>query len=120
IQSVHAARRLSGSTDWQALTTLYAALLVMKPTLGARVAEAAVIGRASSAVEGLVRLDRIDPRAIAAYQPYWAVRAFLLARAGDNPAAADAYVTAIGLSDSPAVRAFLADRLEESRRTISG
>ncbi|EGE56019.1 UNVERIFIED_ORG: RNA polymerase sigma-70 factor (ECF subfamily) [Rhizobium esperanzae] len=114
IQSVHAARRLSGSTDWQALTTLYAALLVMKPTLGARVAEAAVIGRASSAAEGLIRLDRIDPRAIATYQPYWAVRAFLLARAGDNPAAADAYVTAIGLSDSPAVRAFLADRLEES------
>ncbi|ANL67170.1 RNA polymerase sigma factor protein [Rhizobium phaseoli] len=119
IQSVHAARRLSGSTDWQALTTLYAALLVMKPTLGARVAEGAVIGRASSAAEGLIRLDRIDPRAIATYQPYWAVRAFLLARAGDNPAAADAYVTAIGLSDSPAVRAFLADRLGESRRTIA-
>ncbi|MBB4480250.1 RNA polymerase sigma factor [Rhizobium etli] len=119
IQSVHAARRLSGTTDWQALTTLYAALLQMKPTLGARVAEAAVIGRASSAAEGISRLDRIDPRAIAAYQPYWAVRAFLLARAGDNTAAAEAYVTAIGLSDSPAVRAFLADRLKEWRQTIS-
>ncbi|GGD85899.1 DNA-directed RNA polymerase sigma-70 factor [Rhizobium anhuiense] len=33
IQSVHAARRLSGKTDWQALTTLYAALVMMKPTL---------------------------------------------------------------------------------------
>ncbi|MDK4732579.1 DUF6596 domain-containing protein [Rhizobium sp. CNPSo 3490] len=120
IQSVHAARRLSGVTDWQALTTLYAALLTMKPTLGARVAQAAVIGRALSPAEGLALLDRIDPRAIAAYQPYWAVRAFLLARAGDDAAAADAYMTAIGLSDSPSVRAFLVDRLAEARRTTSG
>ncbi|MBX5131713.1 RNA polymerase subunit sigma-70 [Rhizobium lentis] len=120
IQSVHAARRLSGVTDWQALTTLYAALLTMKPTLGARVAQAAVIGRALSPAEGLTLLDRIDPRAIAAYQPYWAVRAFLLARAGDDAAAADAYMTAIGLSDSPSVRTFLVDRLAEARRTTSG
>ncbi|MBX5221348.1 RNA polymerase subunit sigma-70 [Rhizobium sp. NLR9b] len=117
IQSVHTARRLSGTTDWQALTTLYAALLTMKPTLGARVAQAAVIGRALSPAEGLTLLDKVDPRAIAAYQPYWAVRAFLLARAGNDAAAADAYMTALGLSDSPSVRAFLADRLAEARRT---
>ncbi|OWO92682.1 RNA polymerase subunit sigma-70 [Rhizobium esperanzae] len=112
IQSVHAARRFSGATDWQALTTLYAALVTMKPTLGARVGQAAVIGRAVSAAAGLERLDTLDPRDVVAYQPYWAVRAFLLAHAGDNIAAADAYMTAIGLSDSPAVRDFLASRLE--------
>ncbi|NYJ12867.1 RNA polymerase sigma-70 factor (ECF subfamily) [Rhizobium leguminosarum] len=120
IQSVHAARRLSGTTDWQALTTLYAALVTMKPTLGARVAEAAVIGRAFGAAAGLERLDRLDPRDTAAYQPYWAVRAFLLARAGDDAAAADACMTAIGLSDSPAVRDFLADRLKEARQGTLG
>ncbi|MBY3612834.1 RNA polymerase sigma factor [Rhizobium bangladeshense] len=114
IQSVHAARRLSGTTNWQALTTLYAALLRMKPTLGARVAQAAVIGRASSPAEGLDLLDRIDPCAIAAYQPYWAVRAFLLASAGDRAAAADAYMTAMGLSDSPAVRSFIGERLKQT------
>ncbi|MDO3433044.1 RNA polymerase subunit sigma-70 [Rhizobium sp. CBN3] len=120
IQSVHAARRVSRTTDWQALTTLYAALLTMKPTLGARVAQAAVIGRALSPAEGLTLLDKVDPRAVIAYQPYWAVRAFLLARAGDDAAAADAYLTAIGLSDSPAVRDFLASRLEQVRQASPG
>jgi len=69
-----------------------------------------------SATAGLERLNRLDPRDAAAYQPYWAVRAFLLARAGDDAAAVDAYMTAIGLSDSPAVRDFLADRLKEVRQ----
>ncbi|RFB90111.1 RNA polymerase subunit sigma-70 [Rhizobium leguminosarum bv. trifolii] len=119
IQSVHAARRLSGATDWQALTTLYAALVTMKPTLGARVAQAAVLGRSSSAAAGLEQLDRLDSGEVAAYQPYWAVRAFLLARAGDNAAAIEAYVTATGLSDSPAVRDFLTDRLKEARQATS-
>ncbi|MBB4236748.1 RNA polymerase sigma factor [Rhizobium esperanzae] len=120
IQSVHAARRLSGKTDWQALTTLYAALVMMRPTLGARVSQAAVIGRASSAAAGLERLDQLDARAIASYQPYWAVRAFLLAEAGDDSAAVDAYIAAIGLSDSPAVRDFLIGRLEKARQAMSG
>ena len=120
IQSVHAARRLSGATDWQALATLYAALVMMKPTLGARVGQAAVIGRAASAAAGLEQLDRLDPRDVAAYQPYWAVRAFLLARAGDNPAAAEAYMTAIGLSDSPAVRDFLTGRLKQLPQATPG
>ncbi|OYD05688.1 RNA polymerase sigma factor domain-containing protein [Rhizobium sp. N4311] len=119
IQSVHAARRLSGATDWQALTTLYAALVTMKPTLGARVARAAVLGRSLSAAAGLEQLDRLDPGEVAAYQPYWAVRAFLLARAGDNAAAIEAYVTATGLSESPAVRDFLTDRLKQARQATS-
>ncbi|OWV66353.1 RNA polymerase subunit sigma-70 [Rhizobium sp. R339] len=120
IQSVHAARRLSGATDWQALATLYAALVMMKPTLGARVGQAAVIGRAASAAAGLEQLDRLDPRDVSAYQPYWAVRAFLLARAGDNPAAAEAYMTAIGLSDSPAVRDYLTGRLKQLPQAAPG
>ncbi|MBY3346320.1 RNA polymerase sigma factor [Rhizobium laguerreae] len=120
IQSVHAARRLSGTTDWQALTTLYAALVMMKPTLGARVSQAAVIGRALSTTAGLERLDKLDRREITSYQPYWAVRAFLLTQAGNHTAAADAYRTAIGLSDSPAVRDFLAGRLKEARQAIRG
>lgn len=89
---------------------------MMKPTVGARVSQAAVIGRAFSADAGLERLDKLDPRDVAAYQPYWAVRAYLQAQAGDNAAAADAYMTAIGLSDSPAVRDFLAGRLKGVQR----
>ena len=43
------------------------------------------------------------------YQPYWAVRAHFLRQLG-RPQAVEAYDRAIGLSDDPAVRAFLTER----------
>ena len=51
-----------------------------------------------------------DPR-LAQYQPYWAARAALLARAGDAAGAAEAYQRAIGLESDPALRAFLQNEL---------
>src|SRR5262249_60114940 len=50
------------------------------------------------------------------YQPYWAARAGLLARAGEVDAAGKAYELAIGLESDPAVREFLQRRCEEVRR----
>ena len=47
-----------------------------------------------------------DPR-LADYQPYWAARADLLARAGATDEALGAYDLAIGLERDPAVRRFL-------------
>jgi RNA polymerase sigma-70 factor (ECF subfamily) len=47
-----------------------------------------------------------DPR-LAEYQPYWAARAELLARAGECEEARRAYELAIGLERDPAVRRFL-------------
>jgi RNA polymerase sigma-70 factor (ECF subfamily) len=44
------------------------------------------------------------------YQPYWAARARLLARAGEVSAAEEAYDQAIGLEADPAVRRFLQQR----------
>ena len=119
IQSVHAARRRSGSTNWDALVTLYEALLAMKPALGARVSYAAAIGRAAGAHAALAYLRQLSPKDVTGYQPYWAVKAHLLAETGETAAAADAYTTAIGLSKSPAVRSFLAARLEEARHLAS-
>jgi RNA polymerase sigma-70 factor (ECF subfamily) len=111
IQSVHAQRRRSGRTDWQALETLYRALMLIKPTLGCRVSQAAVIARSQGIEAGLAALEAIDRKDVASYQPYWAVRAHLLAQKGDVAAASEAYMTAIGLSESAAVRRFLSDRL---------
>jgi predicted RNA polymerase sigma factor len=51
----------------------------------------------------------VDAR-LAEYQPYWAVRADLLARAGERAAAQEAYGQAIGLEADPAVRRFLQRR----------
>ena len=69
---------------------------------------AVAVGRVWGPVEALAALDVIagDPR-LADYQPYWAARAELLARAGDAPAADRAYERAIGLESDPALRAFL-------------
>jgi len=112
IQSVHATRRRTGATDWKALLTLYRALITIKPTLGSKVSHAAVIGRVDGAIPAIALLDGLEQRGIASYQPYWAVRAHLLAELGENDAAAEAYRIAIGLSDSPAVRTFLTGKLQ--------
>jgi RNA polymerase sigma-70 factor (ECF subfamily) len=110
IQSVHAQRRRSGRTDWQALETLYRALMLIKPTLGCRVSQAAVMARSRGTETGLAALEAIDPQGVASYQPYWAVRAHLLAEKGETVAASEAYATAIALTESLSVRRFLSDR----------
>ena len=99
-------------TDWAALAKLYEALVIMKPTAGARVSHAAVVGKVEGPAAGLALLDRIAEREIVNYQPSWAVRAHLLTEAGDAEGASNAYRTAIGLSDSEAVRQFLQARLD--------
>jgi RNA polymerase sigma-70 factor (ECF subfamily) len=57
---------------------------------------------------GLAILETLDQDGrLADYQPYWAARAELLARAGQGEAARAAYQRAIGLERDPAVRDFL-------------
>lgn len=112
IQAVHAERQRFGTTDWRALAKLYEALLMMKPTTGARIGHAAVIARVRGAAAGLELLNRMAERDIVNYQPYWAVRAHLLSETGEVEHAMSAYRTAIGLSSSEAVRRFLLQRLD--------
>jgi RNA polymerase sigma-70 factor (ECF subfamily) len=45
------------------------------------------------------------------YQPYWAARGHLLARAGRRPEAAEAFTVAIGLTTDEAVRSYLEGQL---------
>ena len=110
IHSAHAARARTGVTDWEAIALLYEGLLAWAPTSGARVAHAAALAEARGADRGLEALERVPADAVAAYQPYWALRAHLLRRAGRAAEARVAYDRAIGLSEDPAVRAFLIAR----------
>jgi RNA polymerase sigma-70 factor (ECF subfamily) len=108
VQSAHAARRLSGRTDWEAIVQLYDALLGMTGSVVVAINRAVAIAEAHDARQGLAALDALDGDArLAQYQPYWAARAALLARTGNAAAARDAYQRAIGLEADPAVRAFL-------------
>ena len=110
IQSVHAQRVRTGETDWEAVTLLYEGLLRHAPTIGARVAHAAALGEARDAEAGLAALDAIPPDQVATYQPYWALRGHVLKALGRAAEAGEAYERAIGLSEDPAVRAFLLGR----------
>ena len=60
IQSAHVARWFGHETDWKAIRRLTVALVDVAPTLGARVALAALIGRLDGAEAGLAALDGID------------------------------------------------------------
>ncbi|MET4100326.1 RNA polymerase sigma-70 factor (ECF subfamily) [Agrococcus sp. UYP10] len=106
IDAVHCDRRRTGSTDWRALEVLYSAMLASAPSLGARVAAAAVTARLHGPAAGLDALpDDAD-----GFQPYWATRAHLLAAAGLDATAA--FERAAALADDEAV----ADHLRERGR----
>lgn len=107
VAAVHCDRRRTGVTDWAALRTLYLALDAVAPSLGARVALAAVVGRLDGPTAGLAALPA-EPAP--AFQPWWATRAALLERAGRHDDAATAYRRAADLATDPDVAAYLRAR----------
>lgn len=113
IQSVHARRAATGYTDWEAVALLYEGLIRLAPTIGALVGRAAAVAEARGAEAGLALLWELPKTTVASYQPYWALKAHLFAKVGSIVEATDAYERAIGLSDDPAMRAFLIGRAEE-------
>lgn len=108
VQSAHAARRVTGATDWKAIAHLYDHLLALSGSPVVAINRAIAIAEARGAAQGLAALDALagDAR-LDEYQPYWAARAGLLARNGEPAAAGLAYERAIGLESDPAVRRFL-------------
>jgi len=121
VQSVHAARRVAGTTDWAAIVRLYEALLALTGSVVVAINQAVATAQQGERVAGarasLERLDALlaDPQVVQ-YQPFWAARAELLARAGETSRARQDYERAIGLEPDPAVRRYLqrrSERLEE-------
>ena len=113
IQSVHCARAAAGTTDWRALHSLYAQLVAIAPTLGARVAFAAALAHTVGPDAALLELDELG-KAAARFQPAWATRAHLLAQAGRATEARAAYARAISLTTDGAAREWL----EGARRRV--
>jgi RNA polymerase sigma-70 factor (ECF subfamily) len=111
VQSAHAARRIAGRTDWQAIVALYDGLVALTGSPIVAVNRAAAMAESESAEAGLAALDGLMPEPkLAGYQPYWALRADLLARLGHNRDAEAAYVRALALESNPAVRRYLEAR----------
>jgi RNA polymerase sigma-70 factor (ECF subfamily) len=112
VQSVHAARRLTGTTDWEAIALLYDALFALTGSPVVAVNRAAAVAQARGATAGLKLLDEVGAQGgLAGFEPYWVARADLCAKTGEVEEARRAYGLAIGLQTDPAARAFLIERL---------
>lgn len=108
IQSLHIARRRGARVDADTLPQLYDALYQFAPTVGVAVNRAAAYG--DDVPTALSQLDAIPKELTVAYQPWWALRAHLLAHAGHIDGALAAYDRAIGLTSQASVRDFLLAR----------
>ncbi|MHA6691181.1 RNA polymerase sigma factor [Devosia sp. A449] len=108
IQSAHVARRITGRDNWAAVVALYDVLLALTPSPVVLLNRAAALTETAGPDAALASLDSIadDPR-MANYQPYWAARGHLAARAGRKQDALEALTLAIGLSTDEAVRHYL-------------
>jgi RNA polymerase sigma-70 factor (ECF subfamily) len=107
VQSAHAVRRLTGRADWPAILALYEALFTITASPVVALNRAVALAEVEGPGAALRDLDALDAETFTAYQPYWAARAALLARAGWPEDAVTAYDRAIGLEPDDAVRRFL-------------
>ena len=111
LQSAHVYRCRTGHANWAEVVQLYEALFALGGSPVVAINRAVAIAEIHGAGAALDALQEVaDDVRLAEYQPYWAARAALLARAGANGAARQAYEIAIGLERDPAVRRFLQHR----------
>jgi predicted RNA polymerase sigma factor len=104
LQSAHVHRRRTGRDNSAEVVQLYDALYTIAGSPVVAINRALALGSLNAMPDAAA-----DPR-LAEYQPYWAARAELLAKAGAHCEARRAYELAIGLERDPAVRRFLQNR----------
>jgi len=111
VQSAHVARCRKGEANWRQVRQIYDALLAITASPVVAINRALAVAEVDGAQAGLDAMpDAGADGRLAEYQPYWAARAELLARAGSGPDACHAYDLAIGLARDPAIRTFLEQR----------
>ena len=111
LQSAHVHRCRTGDDNWPAVVQLYDALLALAGSPVVAINRALAIAEVHGPIAALESMPALEADArLADYQPYWAARAELLARAGARNEACHAYAIAIGLERDPAVRSFLQRR----------
>ncbi|MEU8217049.1 RNA polymerase sigma factor [Micromonospora taraxaci] len=107
IAAVHSAAPRAADTDWGQILQLYDHLTRIAPSPVVALNRAVALAEVAGPTVALAEVDHLD---LAGYHPHHAVRADLLARLGRNAEAADAYRTAVALTDNAAERAFLTAR----------
>ncbi|HEY6369140.1 MAG TPA: DUF6596 domain-containing protein, partial [Candidatus Sulfotelmatobacter sp.] len=111
LQSAHVDRCRTGRANWAEVVRLYDALFALAGSPVVAINRALAVAELQGATAGLDAMQQVASDArLAEYQPYWAARAELLAKAGASGEALRAYDVAIGLERDPAVRRFLQRR----------
>lgn len=111
LQSAHIHRCRTGYNNWPDVLALYESLLALTSSPVVAINRALAVAEIDGPAVALQELSELaaDVRLVE-YQPYWAARAEILARAGANKEAHNAYEIAIGLEPDPAIRRFLLRR----------
>jgi RNA polymerase sigma-70 factor (ECF subfamily) len=112
IAAVHSDAARAEDTDWGQVVALYDQLRVVAPTPVVALNRAVAVAERNGPGAGLEEVERLRGE-LDGYQPFHATRADLLARDGRAAEAADAYRTALALTDNAAEREFLVRRLAE-------
>lgn len=109
IQSVHAQRATSGLINWPVIEGFYQVLRTCTTAIGARIGHAVAMAQVRGLPAALAELDALPEALVLCHQPYWAARGHLLRQMGKREESNIAYQRAIGLTEHPALRAFLLD-----------
>lgn len=112
IQSAHTVRRRTGAATWPAIIALYEHLLALTGSPVVALNHAAALAEIDGPAAALPIVEQLAAdRRMVDYQPYWATRGHLLAKAGRREEAHEALTVAVGLSTEQAVRQYLLKRL---------
>ncbi len=112
ISAVHAQSPSWAATDWPQIAALYSLLYAIQPSPVVRINQAVAVSYARSPQAALTMLDEAALNGgLDAYQPYFAARADVLARAGKTEDARKCFATAIDLSDNNMEKTFLRDKV---------
>ena len=112
VAAVHGDAGTAADTDWRQIVRLYDQLLAFAPTPVVRLNRAVAVAEVAGPGAGLAEVDALRAD-LDAYQPFHATRAVLLGRLDRPDEAADAYRTALALTDNAAERAFLVGALRD-------
>jgi RNA polymerase sigma factor (sigma-70 family) len=113
LAACHARARRAEDTDWPRIAGLYDVLGVVTPSPVVEVNRAVAHGRAHGARAGLAVLDRLDDSALAETHLPLSVRGDLLARAGRDAEAAEAFLRAAERTRNSRERSVLLGRAAE-------
>ena len=114
IQSIHANRAQAGMIDWPEILLLYEGLVRISPGIGALVGRAVALAQTGQPAAGLEALDEIPGERTNNYQPYWAARGHIFRLLNRQEEAQRAFTRAAGLTDDPAMRAYLFRRAADN------